>query len=83
MWRQGVLRLRCAEAFFPENIASGWAGDGLVMGTRAQEPPTQELLGHWLPPVAMVLGLLTIMEHAHPAGADSPQAPHQSGWQAR
>jgi len=72
--------------FFPENIGL-WVGPatGLVMGYRgAQEPPTQELLGHWLPPVAMVLGLLTIMGTTHILRAlIRRRRPTNPGWQAR
>jgi uncharacterized membrane protein len=53
--------------FFPENIGL-WVGStvGFHMGYRAaHDAPAAELLGHWLPLVAMVLGLLAIMGTTH------------------
>jgi hypothetical protein len=55
------------------------------MGYRgATEPPTAELLGHWLPPVAMVLGLLTIIWTTHLLRVlIRRRRPAKPGWQAR
>ncbi|MGA2325658.1 MAG: hypothetical protein ABSH05_05165 [Bryobacteraceae bacterium] len=53
--------------FFPENIGL-WMGPatGLSMGFHAaRDPQAWELLGHWLPPVAMLLGLLAILGTTH------------------
>ncbi|MGC9972408.1 MAG: hypothetical protein ABSE56_17640 [Bryobacteraceae bacterium] len=53
--------------FFPDNIGL-WVGPstGFSMGFRtAHDGPASELLGHWLPLVAMVLGLLAIMGTTH------------------
>jgi uncharacterized membrane protein len=73
--------------FFPENIGL-WmlpSAGVFAMGYRgAQEPPAQDLLGHWLPPVAMVLGLLTIMGTTHLLRVLIRRTrPAKPGWQAR
>lgn len=72
--------------FFPENIGL-WVGSGagFSMGYRAaQDAPALELLGHWLPPVAMVLGLLTIIWTTHLLRALIRRGrPTKPSWQAR
>jgi uncharacterized membrane protein len=73
--------------FFPENIGLWYLPSArlFAMGYRgATESPTPELLGHWLPPVAMVLGLLTIIWTTHLLRALIRRRAHaKPGWQVR
>ena len=75
------------KAFFPENIGLWYLPSAglFAMGYRgAAEPPMPELLGHWLPPVAMVLGLLTIIWTTHILRAlIRRKRPAKPSWQAR